>query len=613
MPTIEARNYKKTLYRTVLFPVFVIFVTTLFLTILVANLFKVIELAEHSSAVISQARTCEKLTIDLETSLRGYIISSFNPTFLDSYNQANLEIGPAYEKLSILTGDNPTQQKIVRQITLDKNVWLDAANKGVEVFKNRPNHSLKLNPEEVKPVLERKKIMDNIRSQFKQLTENERILGQQRVKNVNFIKRGLTMGGAGLGLLTAFFISFYVWRQLRKLNEEHRESLQNTIQRTDELAFQKEWLHVTLSSIGDAVLATDWKGRITFLNAEAEKILGSTLLQASGMPVAELMQVKQSSAKKILQNPIDEVLKNQQSFMLAEDAQLVTRTGIEIPIQSSASPIFDKKNHLLGVVLVFRNVTNERNAQNALVNYSKKLEDEVLKRTESLSLALMEMEAFSYSVSHDLRSPLRAMEGYAAALLEDEGERLTDNGRNYLTRIQASAARLDQLIHDLLTYTRVSKNDTPLVSVNLDLLVRDMVEQYPNLQRPKAHITVKGHLPYVLGSESALTQVFSNLLGNAVKFVPPGVTPTIVVRAEPKGKKVRIWVEDNGIGIDAINHDRIFHIFERVDTFKLYSGTGIGLAITKKAVESMGGRIGLESSLGLASRFWFEINKYENI
>ena len=240
---------------------------------------------------------------------------------------------------------------------------------------------------------------------------------------------------------------------------------------------------------------------------------------------------------------------------------LLSRTGEEWPIDDTAAPIRAADGGMLGVVLVFHNATEIRQAQQALRDHSAELERRVGERTANLRHAVDQLETFSYTVSHDLRSPLRAMQGFSAAALEDYGDRLDEQGRDYLTRIKNAAERLDRLIQDLLSYTRVAQTDAPLVDIDLDTLTRDIVKDYPNLSPPAAQVRIEGTLPRVRGHEAALTQVVSNLLGNAAKFVHPGTTPQIAIRAESRGDRVRLWVEDNGIGVEPQDAERIFSMF----------------------------------------------------
>ena len=236
--------------------------------------------------------------------------------------------------------------------------------------------------------------------------------------------------------------------------------------------------------------------------------------------------------------------------------------------------------------------------------FQAELERQVRERTAQLEEIIGELESFSYSISHDMRAPLRAMEGYAKALLTDYQDRLDPQARHWLDRINRSAHRLDSLIKDVLAYSRVAKDEIKLSPVDLAGLIEDIIATNLDFQPPQSHITVKKPLHRVLGHEAYLTQCVSNLLANAVKFVPAGVVPEICIRSERLGGEVRVWFEDNGIGIDPAHHQRIFEIFGQVYPEERYSGTGIGLAIVRKAVQRMSGAVGVESTAGNGSRFW---------
>ncbi len=246
-------------------------------------------------------------------------------------------------------------------------------------------------------------------------------------------------------------------------------------------------------------------------------------------------------------------------------------------------------------------------AQEKLNRYTEDLENHVTERTASLRQTIGELEAFSYSVSHDLRTPLRAMDGYARALLEDCGDKLDSQHRKYLERIIRGAKRLDQLTLDVLAYSRLSRADFTPQPVDLNKLVLDTIEQYPHLEAAKEQITVQEPLLPVCGHPAFLAQCVSNLLGNAVKFVAPDNKPAIKIWTEPSGANVRLLIRDNGIGIAPEHRDRVFQIFGRVHNDKTYEGTGIGLAVVQRAVQRMGGTIDFLSQPGEGSTFWIEL------
>jgi len=234
-----------------------------------------------------------------------------------------------------------------------------------------------------------------------------------------------------------------------------------------------------------------------------------------------------------------------------------------------------------------------------------------LERTsKQLERANEELEAFTYSVSHDLRAPLRAMEGFAQALLEDYAEGLSQEGREYARRITASARRMDVLIQDLLQYSRLSRMKVELFRVSLEQVMdRVLAQLEAEIRERGAVMDVARPLPEVYGNPLVLEQILANLLSNAIKFVAPGVRPRVRIRPEVEENRVRIWVEDNGIGVPAEHRERIFRIFECLHGIETYEGTGVGLAIVKRGVERMEGRFGLEPGKREGSRFWVDLKK----
>ena len=496
---------------------------------------------------------------------------------------------------------------------------------------------------------------------------------------------------------------------------------------------QQERFRVTLASIGDAVIATDTVGHVTFLNPVAERLTGWRAEEAVGKPLETVFRIINESTRATVETPVAKVLREGGIVGLANHTVLITRDGIERPIDDSAAPIRLGPKTLDGVVLVFRDVADRRAAELAavrlaaivdgsddaiigktlkgiitnwnpgaerlfgytasemigqsilkllppdrvneeaqilarlqrgervdhfesvrqrkdgslvdvsitispirdkdgtIVGASKiardisiiklaqeklrlqahELELKVRERTARLEETVAELESFSYSLSHDMRAPIRAIQSFTEIVLSDFGDKIPD-GVGYLQKVINAAGRMDRLIQDVLSFARVSRSDIKLGPVETDKLVREIIHERPELHEPSANVTVKGRLPVVIGHDASLTQCLTNLLHNAVKFVAPGVTPQVEVYAEPSGEKgenVRLCVRDNGIGIDAEGREKLFAIFHRLPTAHTYQGTGVGLAIVRKAAERMNGSVGLDSTPGQGSTFWIELPK----
>lgn len=245
-------------------------------------------------------------------------------------------------------------------------------------------------------------------------------------------------------------------------------------------------------------------------------------------------------------------------------------------------------------------------AQAKLGEYAGSLENKVNQRTAELEHSLKALETFSYTLAHDVRAPLRHVRGFAEALLEDCGDELSSKGREYVDLILRAIQRLDALTKDIMAYGQLSQESSPKTVVDLEALLREIISTDPGLLTPGT-VTIQSPLLNPWAERFLLEQCLTNLLENALKFVPKGVTPRIKIFTELKDQCVRISVEDNGIGVPPEFHHKIFGVFERLPTQQSYDGTGIGLAIVAKATQQMDGTFGVESLSSGGSRFWLEL------
>jgi len=373
-------------------------------------------------------------------------------------------------------------------------------------------------------------------------------------------------------------------------------------------------LSAIIESSDDAIVSKDLNGVITTWNQGAERIFGYSAEEVIGKTVQMVIPEDRP-------NEEPEILSRLRRGERIDHYETIRRRkdGTLINISLTVSPIKDSEGHVVGASKIARDITARqraddelRAAKERLAHMNDELEQRVRQRTASLTEAISQMEEFSYTLSHDLRAPARAMTGYARIILDDFSQNLDAEAKDFLERIIRGGERMDRLIHDVLIYSKLSRREMELRKVSLDKLLADIVQQYPQMQSPNAEIDIRGPLLPVLAHEPSLAQAVTNLLGNAVKFVPPGEQPRVVVRTEACGPNVRLWVEDNGIGINPEHQSRIFGIFERLPTVARYEGTGIGLAIVRKAAEKMGGSSGVESDGLTGSRFWIELAAAQN-
>jgi PAS domain S-box-containing protein len=362
-----------------------------------------------------------------------------------------------------------------------------------------------------------------------------------------------------------------------------------------------------MESAADAIIITDREGTIQWVNQafthltgySASEALGKTprILKSGGMP--------SEFYAKLWETIVAGQVWHGQLINKRKDGQLYAE-------EMTIAPVRDGGGQIVNFVAVKNDISarqraeeEAREAREALARVNAQLERRVAERTVALRKNIDDLEHFSHALVHDMRAPLRAMRSFSGLLLKQSKGRLEESDRSTLQLIVTAAQRMDQLIVDALDYSKAMRETLPLSTVDADALLRGMLESYPNFHPSLANIQIEGRLGLVRANQAGLTQCFSNLLSNAVKFVPPGCMPQVRVYSQARGQLVRLWFEDNGIGILPELHDRIFEIFQRVSAD--YEGNGIGLALVRKVVERMGGSVGVESEAGKGSRFWLDL------
>ncbi len=367
-------------------------------------------------------------------------------------------------------------------------------------------------------------------------------------------------------------------------------------------------LKTILATTDDFAYILSPQGKFLYANAALLKLYAKTLDQVVGKTFTELGYPTWHADMHLRE--IEEIVRTRKPFR--GEIPFTGESGISGVYDYIFKPVLGTTGEVTIIVGTTRDVTERKHAEENLARAQRELSDRathldalVQQRTQKLVETIGELESFSYSISHDLRAPLRAMMGFASVLRADYGSQLDAEANRYLERISSASHRMNDLIRDVLNYSQVSRAELVLQRIEPEKLISDIVSTYPHLDPSEVTITVAAALPAVLANESALTQCIANLLGNAAKFVAPGVKPQVDISAETGDGFVRLRFRDNGIGIAPENLTSVFEIFKRAN--RDHEGTGIGLSIVKKAAERMGGTVELESQLGHGSVFTLKL------
>jgi len=347
------------------------------------------------------------------------------------------------------------------------------------------------------------------------------------------------------------------------------------------------------------MVLTDLDGRIQQVNAAFCRLVDYGAEELRGRELSSLIAPED---RDLAREKIDELLAGEATSTLVEK-RLQRADGTTIWVQDSGAVLRDSK----GLPLSFIDLCHDVSILKMSALEMSRLVDQ---RTLALQEKTRQMEAFCYTVAHDLRAPLRAIAGYAEFLRRDFAAALSGDGLAYVRKIEASAARLDRLISDLLGYTRVQQ--VPLIQEEVDLTrIAERVIEHVKRDFDVSGLVIELVAPLGRARADSVTMehVFFNLISNAIKFRRAEEPPLIRIYSEESGDRLRVWIEDNGIGIDPRFKDRVFGMFERLHPEKKIPGTGIGLAIVATAMERFGGSRGVEPNHPTGCRFWIEFPK----
>ena len=517
---------------------------------------------EHTQDVLLELTAYESLLKDAETGQRGYLYSG-QAKYLEPYTNAVAKGYPHIKRLAELVADNPRQLERVDKLRTLKQQKLDELAQTIALF----NEGKKEQARAMVLSDRGRNTMDEIRALVAEMASEERSLEETRLQAVTSSTRSLVrtlylatiLAVIGLVLL-AFFI-------LREMTEREKHAA--------ELREREEWFRVTLGSIGDAVIATDERGTVIFVNPIAEELTGIRLREAQGQPIQKVFPIFNESTRKPVDNPVAKVLESGRIMGLANHTVLRHADGKLIPIEDSAAAIYDDQKKLRGVVMVFRDVTMEKQAQN------------VMRKAEKLAAA----GRLAATMAHEINNPLEAV-GNLIYIVRNSPS-VPEELQGYLSMAEQELERVSHITRQTLGFYRDSSEPGP---VQMRAVIESVLKLYDNKLSSKNVLLEldMAECPAVHGLQGEMKQLVANLVSNAADAVGNGgrirISATPALRAQVSGVEVR--VADDGPGVSAENRA---HIFEPFFTTKKDVGTGLGLWVSKEIAERHGGSIDVTS------------------
>ncbi|WP_218109754.1 GAF domain-containing protein [Oligoflexus tunisiensis] len=365
------------------------------------------------------------------------------------------------------------------------------------------------------------------------------------------------------------------------------------------LQSQLNFTDALTQSLGEGICAFDRNRKVVFVNPATVRLLGWEHSELIGKDLAEIFPPDLSSI-----TVWDAILNNEQ--MIKGENTFVRKDGSSFPASYLATP-FVENRVVQGIVVTLRDITETRRIQDELQRSREELERRVVERTVNLTAANQELEAFSYSVSHDLRSPLRSVDGFSQALLEDYADQLDDIGKDALQRIRLASQKMGRIIDDLLNLSKLTRAQMRTERIHISEMARIILEELKASDRDRqVQIIIQENL-FAYGDSSLLRIALENLLSNAWKFTTKQANARIVFGSERIQGELVYFVQDNGAGFNMEYIGKLFGAFQRLHQAHEFSGTGIGLATVRRIIHRHGGRIWAESEVGQGAKFSFTL------
>lgn len=579
-----------------------LFAILIFVAISIAAYMNLIALQKNAEQVkksylsINLLEKIEKKIIDGETGQRGYIITR-NNSYLEPYFGSKNEINFLIEQYKTNESDSPqnTADFSLLEALIEKK--FSEMSFIIKLKERNQNDSLimRINSNIGKLY------MDSIRTLVKaKLDKENALLKTQEEDTISSSKK--TVWTCSTGVAISFGIIIFVFSSLQKENDLRRKLEAEANQ-------SKLFFSTSLISIGDAVITTDANGIITFMNKVAEGITKWTIDEASGRTVETVFSIYKEGTREVVPSPVRRAIETKQIVGLSNHTVLIDKHCNEIQIDDSAAPILNENNKVTGAVLIFRDITSKRQTEIELeksYRNVKDLNEEMDIKIKELQLVNHDLESFTYSVSHDLRAPLRSIDGFSKIVLNEYGNVLDDEGKRLLNIIRDNTVKMGVFIDELLNFSKLGRKALMCQVTDFGKLVEDSIVILGEEVKDRSIFKINPLLP-AYADEVLMFEVWKNLISNAVKFSSKTENPKIEIGCNVTDDGIRYYVKDNGAGFNMAYVDKLFGVFQRLHSDSEFPGNGVGLALCEKIIRLHGGSITAESKPNEETIFSFVV------